>query len=127
MSADTTKQPPAKTNYDSETPERLIDFMSKGWAEAPLRAGAHPQLARLQSRRDQLSRSFPGCYLVVPAGQEHVRANDTNFRFRPASDFAYLMGDAEPGAMLVLEPEGASHRTLLFVPEHNRGKAEFFT
>ncbi len=26
-----------------------------------------------------------------------------------------------------MEPEGASHRTLLFVPEHNRGKAEFFT
>ena len=58
--ADQTKQPPAKTNYDSETPQRLIDFMSRGWAEAPLRAGAHPQLARLQSRRDELSRNFPG-------------------------------------------------------------------
>jgi Xaa-Pro aminopeptidase len=128
--ADPTKQPPttpAKTNYDSETPQRLIDFMSTGWAEAPLRAGAHPQLARLQSRRDALSRSFPGCYLVIPAGQEHVRANDTNFRFRPSSDFAYLMGAGEPGALLVMEPAGASHRTLLFVPEHNRGKAEFFT
>ncbi|HUA09241.1 MAG TPA: aminopeptidase P family protein [Candidatus Acidoferrales bacterium] len=127
MSADSTKQPPTKTNYDSETPQKLIDFMSGGWAEAPLRAGAHPQLARLESRRDELSRAFPGCYLVVPAGQEHVRANDTNFRFRTASDFAYLMGDGEPGALLVMEPEGAAHRTLLFVPEHNRGKAEFFT
>ena len=128
--ADPTKQPPttpAKTNYDSETPPRLINFMSKGWTEAPLRAGAHPQLARLQSRRDGFSRSFPGCYLVVPAGQERVRADDTDFRFRPSSDFAYLMGTGEPGALLVMEPEGASHRTLLFVPEHNRGKAEFFT
>ena len=128
--ADSTKQPPATpstTNYDSETPQRLIDFMSRGWADVPLRVGAHPQLARLQSRRDELSRKFPGCYLVIPAGQEHARANDTNFRFRPASDFAYLMGTGEPGALLVLEPEGASHRTLLFVPEHNRGKAEFFT
>ncbi len=128
--ADPTKQPPttpARTNYDSETPPRLIDFMSKGWADAPLRAGAHPQLARLQSRRDALSRAFPGCYLVAPAGQEHVRANDTNFRFRPSSDFAYFMGTGEPGALLVMEPEGASHRTLLFVPEHNRGNAAFFT
>lgn len=128
--ADQTKQPPttpAKTNYDSETPPRLIDFMSKGWTDAPLRAGAHPQLARLQSRRDALSRAFAGCYLVIPAGQEYVRANDTNFRFRPSSDFAYLMGTGEPGALLVMEPEGASHRTLLFAPEHNRGKAEFFT
>jgi Xaa-Pro aminopeptidase len=125
-----TKQPPTtptKTNYDAETPQRLIDFMSRGWAEAPLRAGAHPQLARMQSRRDELSRSYPGCYLVIPAGQEHVRANDTNFRFRPSSDFAYLMGTGEAGALLVMEPAGASHRSLLFVPEHNRGKAEFFT
>ena len=130
MSADSTKPSPektSKTNYDAETPQSLIEFMSRGWAEAPLRAGAHPQLARLQSRRDALSRAFAGCYLVIPAGQEHVRANDTYFRFRPTSDFAYLMGTGEPGALLVMEPEGASHRTLLFVPEHNRGKAEFFT
>ncbi len=27
----------------------------------------------------------------------------------------------------MLEPQGASHRSLLFVPEHNRGTAQFFT
>jgi Xaa-Pro aminopeptidase len=129
VSAESTKAPApqTKTNYDAETPQNLIDFMSRGWADAPLRAGAHPQLARLQSRRDALSRAFPGVYLVIPAGEEQVRANDTNFRFRCGSDFAYLMGTGEPGGLLVLEPEGASHRTLLFAPEHNRGKAEFFT
>ncbi|MBV8636622.1 MAG: aminopeptidase P family protein [Candidatus Eremiobacteraeota bacterium] len=117
----------AKTNYDAETPQALIDFMSRDWVDAPVRIGAHPQLARLQSRRDALSRAFPGRYIVVPAGHEKVRANDTYFRFRPSSDFAYLMGDGEPGSLLVMEPDGASHRTLLFAPEHNRGKAEFFT
>jgi Xaa-Pro aminopeptidase len=130
MSADSLKPAsatPSRASHDSDTPQRLIDFMSEGWIDAPLRAGAHPQLARLHSRRDTLSRAFPGCYLVIPAGQEHVRANDTYFRFRPSSDFAYLMGSGEPGALLVMEPEGASHRTLLFAPEHNRGKAEFFT
>ncbi len=130
MSADSLKTPPetpSRASHDSDTPERLIAFMSQGWADAPLRAGAHPQLARLHSRRDALSRAFPGWYLVIPAGEEHVRANDTYFRFRPSSDFAYLMGTGEPGALLVMEPEGASHRTLLFAPEHNRGKAEFFT
>jgi Xaa-Pro aminopeptidase len=117
----------SRASHDSDTPERLIAFMAQGWADAPLRAGSHPQLTRLQARRDALSRAFPGAYLVIPAGREHVRANDTNFRFRPSSDFVYLMGGGEPGALLVMEPEGASHRTLLFAPAHNRGQAEFFT
>jgi Xaa-Pro aminopeptidase len=37
------------------------------------------------------------------------------------------MGDGEPGSLLVLEPDGASHRTMLFVPPHNRGTADFFS
>jgi Xaa-Pro aminopeptidase len=117
----------ARAAHDPDTPEALVKFMSEGWIEEPLRAATHPQLARLQSRRDEVSRAYRGCYLVIPAGQEHIRANDTHFRFRPASDFVYLMGDGEPGALLVLEPDGASHRTLLFVPPHNRGTAEFFS
>jgi Xaa-Pro aminopeptidase len=118
----------SKTNsYDPETPQALIDFMSRDWVDAPVRIGAHPQSARLQSRRDALSRAFPGKYILIEAGHEKVRANDTYFRFRPSSDFAYLMGDGEPGSLLVMEPDGASHRTMLFAPEHNRGKAEFFT
>lgn len=116
-----------KNAYDSDAPAKLIDFMSSGWIDAPLRAGAHPQLTRLASRRDELSRAYPGCYIVVEAGTEKVRNNDCMHRFRPTSDFAYLMGDGEPGSVLVMEPDGASHRTLLFAPEHNRGKAEFFT
>lgn len=121
------RAPEASTGYDPETPPALIDFMARDWVDAPVRIGSHPQLTRLQFRRDALSRAFAGQYIVVAAGHEAVRANDTFFRFRPSSDFAYLMGDGEPGAMLVMEPDGASHRTLLFAPAHNRGKAEFFT
>jgi Xaa-Pro aminopeptidase len=127
MSTEHVSDPPTKTAYDAETPDALIDFMSRDWIHEPIAAQPHPQIARLLSRREALSREYPGTYLVIPAGQEHVRANDTYFRFRPSSDFAYLMGDGEPGSLLVLEPDGASHRTLLFAPEHNRGKAEFFT
>lgn len=129
MSAKDLQTPPAtaKASHDPDTPPALVDFMSRDWIDQPLRAGTHAQLARLRSRREALSRAFPGAYLVISAGDEQVRANDTNFRFRPSSDFAYLMGDGEPGAMLVMEPDGSAHRTLLFAPEHNRGKAEFFT
>ncbi|HVA34427.1 MAG TPA: aminopeptidase P N-terminal domain-containing protein, partial [Candidatus Baltobacteraceae bacterium] len=115
------------TGYDPDTPAALVEFMAGGWAERPLAAASHPQLARLLARRDELSAAYPGVHLIIPAGHERVRANDTFFRFRPASDFAYLMGNGEPGAVLVFEPDGSRHRTLLFAREHNRGRAEFFT
>ncbi|HEY6449048.1 MAG TPA: aminopeptidase P family protein [Candidatus Cybelea sp.] len=130
MSAEpTAKTPldPAKASHDFVPPQALVDFMSSGWIDRPLVREIHPQAARFAGRRDTLSRAYPGTYLILPAGHERVRANDTFFRFRPSSDFAFLTGGGEAGAVLVLEPEGARHRSLLFVPEHNRGTAEFFT
>jgi Xaa-Pro aminopeptidase len=118
---------PAKASHDFEPPQALIDFMATGWLDRPAASDIQPQADRYAQRRAALSKAYPGTYLVVPAGRERVRANDTFFRFRPSSDFAYLLGAGEPGAVLVLEPVGAAHRSLLFVPEHNRGKAEFFT
>jgi Xaa-Pro aminopeptidase len=118
---------PAKASHDSEPPQAFIDFMSAGWIDRSPAQDVHPQATRLRERRNALSQAYPGTYLVIPGGSEQVRANDTFFRFRPGSDFAYLMGGGEPSALLVLEPSGATHRSLLFVPEHNRGKAEFFT
>lgn len=125
----TTEKPagPAQASHDPETPPALIEFMATGWIDAPPAPQVHPQAARFAQRREALARAYPGTHLVIPAGREHVRANDTYFRFRTASDFAYLMGDGEPGAVLVLEPKGAAHRAILFAREHNRGKAEFFT
>ncbi len=129
MPAEEVQQRPdaSKASHDPDTPDALVAFMAREWIDVPAAHAAHPQLARLRSRREALSRAYPGVTLVIPAGQEHVRANDTYFRFRPSSDFAYFMGDGEPGALLVLEPDGPTHRTLLFCAEHNRGSAEFFT
>jgi len=124
---DTRERQTTAASHDSDSPPALVEFMASGWAKAAPAATAHGQQARLRARRDALSRAFPGEYLVIPAGGEQVRANDTNFRYRPSSDIAYLMGDGEPGGLLVLEPDGNGHRTLLFVPPHNRGEAAFFT
>ncbi|HEY1655535.1 MAG TPA: aminopeptidase P family protein [Candidatus Tumulicola sp.] len=117
----------AHAGHDPDTPPALVEFMAGGWIERPLAATPHPQSARLRARREALSRAFPGVHIVVPAGRERARANDTFFRYRPGSDFAYLLGGGEPGALLVLEPAGSGHRSILFVREHNRGKAEFFS
>jgi Xaa-Pro aminopeptidase len=119
---------PAKASHDFTPPQALVDFMSSDWIDRPIAQDRDPEAARFAARRDALSQAYPGVYIVLPAGRERVRANDTAFRFRPSSDLAYLTGDGgEPGAVLVLEPQGRGHRSLLFVPEHNRGKAEFFT
>ena len=118
---------PSKTVYDFVPPNALVEFMASDWIERPFSAAAHAHAERFAERRQALSRAYPGSYLILPAGRERVRANDTFFRFRPSSDFAYLTGGDEPSAVLVLEPDGAAHRTLMFVLAHNRGKAESFT
>ena len=129
MSTESLAESPAaqRAGYDSDTPAALEAFMAGGWLERDPELRPHPQLERHRARRAALSRAYRGAYVLIPAGRERVRANDTYFRFRPSSDFAYLMGDGEPDALLVLEPQGAGHRTLLFVREHNRGTREFFT
>ena len=117
----------AQTSYDFQPPPALIDFMSRDWIDRPVHASAHPETQRFAERRAALSRAYRGAFVLVPAGRERVRANDTAFRFRPSSDFAYLGGIGEPDELLVLEPDGAGHRSLFFVHDHNRGRAEFFT
>ena len=45
-----------------------------------------------------------GAAAVVPTASPKVRSNDSDYRFRPHSDFWYLTGFEEPGACLVLLP-----------------------
>ncbi len=130
MSAEQNTPLPAEAvgpNQAFVPPASLVEFMGTGWIDRPSAAQPHPQAQRFAQRRSALSQAYRGTYVVVPAGPERVRANDTFFRFRTSSDFAYLVGNGEPGAVLVLEPDGASHRSLLFVLDHNRGTPEFFT
>ncbi|MBV9718874.1 MAG: aminopeptidase P family protein [Candidatus Eremiobacteraeota bacterium] len=117
---------PAQASHDFEPPQALVDFMATGWEERPVPQEVQAYADRFAQRRAELSQAYPGTYLLIPAGKERVRANDTSFRFRPSSDFAYLVGVGEPGSVLVLEPAGAGHRALLFVRAHNRGTRDFF-
>ncbi|MGH7698716.1 MAG: hypothetical protein ACRENV_08605, partial [Candidatus Dormibacteria bacterium] len=64
--------------HDQAPPEALLGFLVRGW-EAPT-APAEEALSGLEEyrqRRERLSRRFPGQLIVVPAGVEKVRANDT--------------------------------------------------
>ena len=82
-------------------------------------------------RRARLSARFPGVRIVVPAGDLSPRSNDTDYRFRPNSDFAYLTGlgaDYEPGAVLIMEPTAAGHDATLYLnPPAGRDGEGFYS
>ena len=46
--------------------------------------------------------------LVLYGGALRSRSNDTEFRFRPDSDFHYLTGLEEPGSVMVLRPDAGT-------------------
>ena len=99
--------------------EEFKAFLASGWGEPDdvktTLVAAAPFAA---ARRARLSEQLPGVRIVVPAGDLKVRSNDTDYRFRPTSDFAYLTGlgaDFEPGAVLVMTPVDAGHDAILYV------------
>lgn len=63
---------------------------------------------------------------IVPAGGLKIRNHDSEYRFRPRSDFYYLTGFREPDAVLVLAPGCAEAQSILFVNEKDR-EAETWT
>ncbi|MET8907432.1 aminopeptidase P family protein [Micromonospora sp. NPDC004551] len=111
-------------SHDPDFPEAFLSFMRQGWRDTELPVGPRPEVPNHAKRRAALAEAFPGETLVIPTGTEKVRANDTDHRFRPGSDFAYLTGDLEPDSVLVLRPGGET--TLYMRPRSSRATDEFF-
>ncbi|MFE6054732.1 aminopeptidase P family protein [Kitasatospora sp. NPDC056446] len=101
--------------------DELAENMKQGWADTERTAlEPVPQAAHTARRRAELSAAFPGELLVVPSGTPKVRANDTDYPFRPSSDYAYLTGDQSQDAVLVLEPAGESgHTAVLYLRDRS--------
>ncbi len=96
-------------SHDPDFPEAFLSFMRQGWRDTELPVAPRPEAPNHAKRRAALAEAFPGETLVIPTGNEKVRANDTEHRFRPGSDFAYLTGDLEPDSVLVLRPGRRVH------------------
>jgi Xaa-Pro aminopeptidase len=127
-------EPPAEAQagqvaHDPATPEALARFMSEGWAPArPLADGPATGAPFSARRREALSAAFPGEWVVVPTGNPKVRSNDTDFPFRPGTDFYWLTGSMEPDAVLVLAPTAEGHEATLYTaPRMDRSTPAFFT
>ncbi|WP_441249107.1 aminopeptidase P family protein [Kitasatospora sp. McL0602] len=118
-----------KNGLDLSVSQELAENMKQGWADTE-RHGLEPiaQAAHTARRRAELSTRFPGERLVIPAGNLKVRSNDTDYPFRPSSDYAYLTGDQSENGVLVLEPEadGGHLATAYLLPRSDRENGEFW-
>ena len=128
----TEPEPAVKPRKNGQAPapsEELQQNMRSGWADTE-RRDLEPaeQSAYAAKRRKALSAAFPGERLVIPAGNLKTRANDTDYSFRPTSEYVYLTGDQSEDAVLVLEPTAAGgHEELLYLlPRSNRENGEFW-
>jgi Xaa-Pro aminopeptidase len=127
MSEQTPQEKPEGTaSHDPKRPSKLLEFMSTGWGDRDRSLPAEGVAAPYRrARRQRLAERFPGEVLVVPSGGFKVRANDTDFRFRPGSDFSWLVGSPEPDAVLVVDAEGQA--VLYQAPAWDRTTPAFFT
>ncbi|MEZ4429815.1 MAG: aminopeptidase P N-terminal domain-containing protein, partial [Nannocystaceae bacterium] len=69
-----------------------------------------------RARRERIAARVDDGALLLHAGSLRTRSNDTEYRFRPDSDFHYLTGLAEPEAILLLRPGRDPACTLFVLP-----------
>jgi len=110
-------------SHDPAVPEAWSAFMRQGWGDRELDLPPHPIAPYAAARRTRLAEAFPGERLVIPAGGYKVRANDTDYRFRPDTAHTYFTGNQTSDAVLVIE-NGES--VLYARPRSSRETDEFF-
>ena len=121
-----------KRIHDQAPSEMFADFMKTGWTPSDLKDLEPLEVVTYAySRRQVLSEAFKGVRLVLPAGGFKVRADDTDYNYRPHSAFVYYSGvqgaDSTADAVLVLEPSGDSHITYLYMnPRSTRDTDAFY-
>ena len=118
-----TRPEPKTESHDPAVPEAYAAFMRTGWGERELDLPTHPVAEYAEARRARLAEAFPGERLVLPAGTYKVRANDTDYRFRPDTAHTYFTGNQTSDAVLVIDDGEA---VLYARPRATRDTDEFF-
>ncbi|MET1074193.1 MAG: aminopeptidase P family protein [Umezawaea sp.] len=90
-------------------PSKLVDAtgfrenVRTGWGDADRVVRLPEGAARAAAdHRARLAAALPGRRIVVASGWAPVRTNDSDYGFRPDSDFSWLTGCSAEGAVLVL-------------------------
>ncbi len=109
-------------------PRALVEHMTGNWGEVLTIPQVHPSATFCAQRRTRIGAAFTNRTIVIPTGNFKVRANDTDYRFRPGTDFFYLTGCDEPDAVLVITSGDSGSRSTLYVA-HRRDQSthEFFS
>ncbi|QWF85200.1 aminopeptidase P family protein [Amycolatopsis sp. CA-230715] len=104
------------------------EFLREGWGPVDRAVSLPAGAAKAaEDHRRRLSEALPGRRIAVASGWAPVRANDTDYGFRPDSDFAWLTGCDAEGAVLVMRPVPGGHEAELFLrPPALAGEADFF-
>ena len=76
----------------------------------------------LRRRKQLMGMVGEGGIAILPAAPVRTRTRDIEHRYRQDSDFYYLTGFAEPGAVAVLAPGRANGEYLLFCRERDEKK-----
>ena len=71
-------------------------------------------------RRDELIKRMQDGVAIFPAAPEYVRNGDVSHEYRQQSDFYYLTGFEEPGALALVIKGHGEHRFVLFVPKRDK-------
>lgn len=72
--------------------------------------------------REFMCRLGPDSVAIIANGREVTRSNDTQYRYRPNSDFYYVTGFDEPEAIAVIMPSHDEHKYVLFVRPRDPAK-----
>jgi Xaa-Pro aminopeptidase len=95
---------PKLPNRQTPFSNAFREFIPQSWAPYPAQLpDAFPAAAPAAERRARIAAAYPGERLIIPAGGLKVRANDTDFRFRPHSalfsfvvQFCLFCGKGQP-------------------------------
>ncbi|WP_350348179.1 aminopeptidase P family protein [Agromyces sp. G08B096] len=92
--------------------------LASDWGPVDRTATVAPGAAAAAARhRADLGAELPGRTLVIASGRAKVRANDTEFDFRPDSDFVWLTSCLAEAAVLIMRPAAGAHDAVLYLPE----------
>jgi len=111
----------------------LLFFLSSGaievWAQSYFTDGLTPQFHK--GRRDEFRKLMPNNSVAVIFNNPiRNRSNDTDYEYRPNSDFFYLTGFREPNSALIIfkDPlirDGISVNEILFVQKKDPKKEQW--
>lgn len=94
------------------------------WSLLPLLAPILISPDECRERRDRLRTALPGSAILLFGAQDHDFA-ELRSGFVQEPNFYYLTGWNEPGAALLMLPEGREPREILFLPDRDERKERY--